>query len=127
MTTAGRIQRLVLIETLLSLIRGKSNYREVGLGEYCKEKNVNLIHKAAQRGALRIDDAFVILHVALWTIFANYFNALSIACVTFSPSGFSFVSKRAIIFPLRSTRNLLKFQLMSPPNSGLVSLLVRNL
>src|SRR5436190_11964838 len=55
-----------------------------------------------------------------------YFSAryFSIACDTSSLSGFTLGSKRATTCPLRSTRNLLKFHLISPAKSGFVSLLV---
>ena len=52
-------------------------------------------------------------------------SAFSTASVTFGDSGFSPGSNRAITSPLRLTRNLAKFQLMSPANLGSVSLLVR--
>src|SRR5262245_13248596 len=58
---------------------------------------------------------------------AQFFSACSIACTTFSLSGSSLLEKRATTFPARSTRNLLKFHEMAPPNSGFVCLLVRNL
>src|SRR5262247_4809944 len=57
----------------------------------------------------------------------HFFRACSIACTTFSLAGSSLLEKRATTFPARSTRNLLKFQEMAPPNSGFVCLLVRNL
>src|SRR5690606_26854607 len=59
----------------------------------------------------------------------NYLDAryFSIADVTASLSGVSFELNRATTLPLRSTRNLLKFQVISPPNSPFVFLSVRNL
>ena len=53
---------------------------------------------------------------------ARYF---SIACVTASLSGLSFELNLATMLPFLSIRNLLKFQVISPPNVGFVSLLVR--
>ena len=52
-------------------------------------------------------------------------SAFSIARVTFSDSGLSPGWNRAMTSPLRLTRNLVKFQGMSPANLGSVSLLVR--
>src|SRR5450755_337944 len=54
-------------------------------------------------------------------------RAASIASTTGWASGFTAGSKRAITLPSRSTRNLVKFHLISPPVVGLSSLLVRNL
>jgi len=46
------------------------------------------------------------------------FNAFSIASISLGSSGVVREPKRAISLPLRSIRNLLKFQEMAPPNSG---------
>ena len=48
------------------------------------------------------------------------------AVMTSGESGLVAGSKRAMGAPERSKRNLVKFHWMSPPNLGLVSLLVRN-
>lgn len=45
-------------------------------------------------------------------------SAFSMAATTCGESGVTSGSKRATIFPLRSTRNLVKFHLISPPVFG---------
>jgi hypothetical protein len=55
------------------------------------------------------------------------FNACSMAFTTFSPSGVSFESKRPTMLPVLSTRNLLKFHVISPANLGSVFSSVKNL
>src|SRR5215471_8750042 len=54
-------------------------------------------------------------------------RAFSIACTTWSLSGFTCGSNLATILPCRSTRNLLKFHFISPPYSGFEALSVRYL
>src|SRR5947209_4162886 len=56
----------------------------------------------------------------------SYRRAFSIAPTISAESGFTGDSNRAITLPLLSTKNLVKFHLISPPNAGSVSLLVRN-
>ena len=53
------------------------------------------------------------------------FRASSIAAAIFSLPGVSLLSKRFRIVPSRPIRNLLKFQLMSPENSGFVEASVK--
>ena len=55
----------------------------------------------------------------------HFSSAFSIAVSTSFESGVSLGLKRAITSPLRLTRNLVKFQGISPANLGLVSLLVK--
>jgi hypothetical protein len=53
-------------------------------------------------------------------------SAASIAFVTSLDSGSTAESKRAAIFPFRSTTNFVKFQPISPPVAGFAFLSVRN-
>ncbi len=56
----------------------------------------------------------------------HYFRAFSMAAVTSGESGLTGDSKRAMTLPLRSTRNFVKFHLISPPVLGLADVSVRN-
>src|SRR5262249_19328576 len=56
----------------------------------------------------------------------SYCSAFSIAPVISADSGVTLGSNRAITFPLRSSRNFVKFHWISPAVSGFASLLVRN-
>src|SRR5271169_5118262 len=62
-------------------------------------------------------------------LLAIYFfdNSVSTALVRSDDSGLMADSKRPTITPLRPTRNLVKFHLMSPPNFGSVSFEVSSL
>src|SRR5271170_2993601 len=59
----------------------------------------------------------------------HYFasSALCRAATSFGSSGLVGLANRAITFPFRSTKNLLKFQMISPLNSPAVGASVRNL
>jgi hypothetical protein len=81
---------------------------------------------------MRAIDVSVLLKVKDRLIFAYiygsadaenyYFNCFSIAAITSFESGVTAGSKRCTTLPLRSTRNLVKFHLISPVMPGPVSL-----
>ena len=58
--------------------------------------------------------------VEIWTV--RYFSCFSIAAVTSCESGVTAGSKRCTTLPSRSTKNLVKFHLISPVMPGSVSL-----